>query len=494
MTRRAIPALFTLVLATSAPASSPLDDLATVVERSSHRASSHDLTGGNVDNIESFAPGATHTLLDIDGPGRITHLWFTIGPFPNHPTFLRDLTLRIFWEHSAVPSVEVPLGDFFALGHARQYTVESLPIAVGINSRALNCYWPMPFQRHARVELVNNSLRSIRRVYYNIDYELGPMPPDQGLFHALYRRDRELRSQSHTGNTTGADNYVILDTAGTGHYVGCALFIDAQPGGWWGEGDDMIFIDDDATPSIIGTGSEDYFCNAWGYNESFSYPFYGAPLLEKRADGGSFTTVYRWHIADPVRFRQRLRVTIEHLFGGSAVNDYSSVAYWYQTEPIAQRELLPFDQDNHPRPHPPATTQPATSPAIVEVDGTELEPDLLRREIPARAITASLGAGFQGGGWLRVETGGKPLRLNIPVPAPGSYRLHLKPVGNIIEGTLRIELEGGQQALMQRMEGHEREVPYLDLGVAEAVDGRLTVILDGSPVVGIDHIRLEPAP
>jgi len=297
-----------------------LDELATVVDRTSHRASSYDRTGGNIDIISSFAPRATEVLLDTEGPGKITHMWLTFTSFPGNQTALRDLVIRMYWEHSSVPSVEVPLGDFFALGHNKYYQVQSIPVAVGDNRRALNCYWPMPFYKHARIELYNNGRRSIRRIYYNIDYELGSIPARQGLFHAEYRRDKELRGQSKHGNTTGKDNYVILETEGRGHYVGCVLYVDAQPGGWWGEGDDMIFIDHYEKPVIIGTGSEDYFCNAWGYANAFSYPYYGAPLLEKRPDGGKYTTVYRWHVQDPVRFTKHIKVTIEHVYHGISSN------------------------------------------------------------------------------------------------------------------------------------------------------------------------------
>ena len=148
-----------------------LDGVSSLRDRTSHRASSWDRTGGNNDSLGSFAPGDTQVLLDTDGPGRITHLWFTVARFPGHEYVLRDIALRIFWENSPVPSVEVPLGDFFGLGHGRLYAWQSLPVAVGSNPCAMNCYWPMPFYRHARVEIVNNGRHSIRRLYYNLDYE-----------------------------------------------------------------------------------------------------------------------------------------------------------------------------------------------------------------------------------------------------------------------------------------------------------------------------------
>jgi len=375
-----------------------LDDLATVRDFTSHRSSSHDRTGGNNDNVMSFAPGSTYVMLDTDGPGRVTHMWVTVSSFRGHETFLRDLVIRMTWDHASVSAVEVPLGDFFALGHGKRYQVRSIPVAVGVNDRAMNCYWPMPFCKHAKIEIYNNGRRSIRRIYFNIDYELGPIPEDQGLFHAMFRRDKALKSLDHGGNTTGQDNYVILETTGRGNYVGCALFVDSQPGGWWGEGDEMIFIDHARLPTIIGTGSEDYFCNAWGYSETFSYPFYGAPLLEEQPDKSKLTTVYRWHINDPVRFSRHIKVTIEHLFREGIVNDYSSVAYWYQTEPIAQRDPLPVAEGNHPRPHAPPSGE-----TTFDLDGTELEPVLAAAGYRVRGITAGYSEGFANGGYRLSE-------------------------------------------------------------------------------------------
>ncbi len=466
-----------------------LDDLPAVVDRTTHRASSHDPAGGNEDNLVSWAPGQTHVLLDVDGPGRITHLWFTAARFPNHATLLRDIVLRIFWEQSPVPSVEVPLGDFFGLGHGRLYAWQSLPVAVGANPCALNAWWPMPFYRHVRIELHNRGRRSIRRLYYNIDYELGPVPPGQGLFHAEYRRAPALAGQAQEGNTTGADNHVILETEGTGHYVGCVLSVDAAPGGWWGEGDDMIFIDHADRPTIIGTGSEDYFCNAWGYHQAFSYPFYGCSLLEKRPDGGSRTTVYRWHLGDPVRFARHIRVTIERLFDPGVLNDYTSVAYWYQLEPVRQRRPLPPGPDDQPLPD--------DARSLLEIDATELEPALQAGGVTARAITTELPAGYRNGGWLRIETAGRPVEIPLEVGREGACAVEVKPVNHLIEGSIEIRLVGGDTIRVQRHAApdgrslNEGEVPWVSLGQATASQGRLTVVVSGNPVIGLDHFRIR---
>lgn len=475
-----------ILLAPSVGYSSELAGIATIVDRTTHRASSYDRTGGNEDAVGSFAPDSTRVLLDTDGPGCVTHLWMTLAIFPNHTTVLRDLVIRAYWEHAGVPSVEVPLGDFFALGHAKRYPVQSVPIAVGGNPKALNCYWPMPFYRHARIEIYNAGSRSVRKLYYHVDYELGTIPPDQGLFHAAYHRERELRSQGQKPNTTGADNYVILNTTGEGQYVGCVLSVDAQPGGWWGEGDDMIFVDDAEEPTIIGTGSEDYFSNAWGYDAPFSYPYYGAPLVEKRPDGGSFTTVYRWHIADPIRFHKRIRVTIEHLFSKTAVNDYASVAYWYQREPVTRRESLPRGEANHPRIYG-ATTRPA----VFDMSGTELEAELRSRGIAATSITTNVHDGYKSGGWLRIEVPRAPIEIRIPVPEDGTYRVALKPVNYLAERPIRLSLKGGQERTFEKLSKAQRNVPSVDIGTGRSENRTLTVVIDGGPVIGIDSVHIE---
>lgn len=473
-----------LMFAVASTALADLGNLARVRDRSTHRASSYDLTGGNEDSLVSFAPGQTEVLLDTAGPGRITHVWMTIARFPGHEFAARDVVLRMYWENSPVPSVEVPLGDFFGLGHGKFYAFQSLPVAVGANPAAMNCYWPMPFYKHARIELFNAGEHSIRRLYYNIDYEKGDIPEGQGLFHALYKRDRALAGQDYIGNTTGADNYVILETHGRGHYVGCTLAVDAQPGSWWGEGDEMIFIDGDELPTIIGTGSEDYFCNAWGYKEAFSYPFYGAPLLENKDDGSKLAVVYRWHVTDPVHFKTQIKVTMEHLWEEHLLNDFTTVAYWYQTEPIRRRDPLP----------PPAWNQPGA--AMRYIDATSLEADCRVRGINARALTANLDQGYASGGWLRIETAGKPVELRIPVPQPGQYEVKVKPVNHVLEGTLRMSLPDNEPRTFQKVtpapERHwtEKNVRFIELGSTAATQGHVVVTVSGSPVIGIDGFRI----
>lgn len=462
-----------------------LSSLATLSPRTSHRASSYDTTGGNVDNVTSFAPGDVHTILDCDGPGKITHLWLTVSEFDGHAYPLRDLVIRIYWEGSEVPSVEAPLGDFFGLGHGKMYRVESAPINVGDNLKALNCYWPMPFYKHARIELVNNGDRSIRRIYYNLDYELGAIAGGQGLFHVQYLRQAELLPQPLEGNTHGKENYVLLDTEGSGHYMGCFLFVDSAPGGWWGEGDEMMFIDGEQKPSIVGTGTEDYFCNAWGFARVANFPYYGVPYLQQQPDRWKQTTAYRLHVPDPVRFRKSIRVTLEHTWHGDKPYDYSSIAYWYQSEPATRRVALPAGSDNWPRSHEVKKPEPANR----QICATTLEPELRHTGAPFQVKTTGHREAF-GGGVIEVDPSGKFIELPFAGIAPGRYQAtaNFRATGSPLE----VRLPDGS---VTKANSASRDVLQARLGTVEVgEDGRLVVSVRSSGTVVADSLLLKLDP
>jgi hypothetical protein len=463
-----------------------LDGIATVrPSLQSHRAASWDRTGGNADAITGLAPGQTHRLLQSVAPGRVSHIWMTVSAFPGHDTSLRDLVIRMYWEGSQVPSVEVPLGDFFGLGHGKTYSFQSLPVAVGDNSWAMNCYWPMPFHKQARIELYNNGPRSIRSIYYHVDYELGPQDKQAGLFHAAYRRDPNLGGQSGEGNLSGRDNFVLLETEGTGQYLGCFLYVDSQPGGWWGEGDDMIFIDHSDKPVINGTGSEDYFNNAWGFRAAFSYPFYGCPLLEKREDGGLFTTVYRWHVPDPVRFQKHIRVTLEHLWPPGISNDFTCVTFWYQTKPVLQRAALPAGRANWPRMH--AAKQPVKE--SLELNATQLEEGLRAQGIKVTAYAAAGGLR----GWLQIEPGEKLVRLPIAVASPGEYSVQVRPFDAGFEGEVKMGVERGSRQVIAPVAGGAARQPWVTLGLAHAANQEVVLELAGRSM-GLQGVKLVRQP
>ncbi len=461
------------------------NDLSLIKPLTSHRSSSNDPTG-NTDNITSFAPGQTHTMLDCQGPGCIHHFWMTVSTFPGHQTVLRDLVLRMYWENAPVPAVEVPLGDFFALGHGRYYTVRSATVCVGDNPKALNCYWPMPFHQHARIEIHNAGNRGVRRIYYNIDYELGPLDTQQALFHALYRREPHLPGQPQS-DINPQDNYVILETEGQGQFVGCVLSVDADARGWWGEGDDMIYVDRRDRPTIKGTGSEDYFCNAWGFKNPFSFPYYGAPLLEKLQNGHKLTTAYRWHITDPIRFHHYLKVTIEHLYPPNITNDYASVAFWYQRQPIRKREPLPPGSKNHPQFDPPEKN----TAGKYQIDGTELEVALRQQGLEVLAVTTSLSSTSRGG-YLRIGPGSQLCTVPLKVDEDGRYEIRIRPYLDFSDAVSQFQLGVAHDNLKTiRKPADGSLFKYITLGNADSQNGVVRFYLKSTGPVGLDAIQLQ---
>ena len=324
-----------------------------------HRSSSYDRSGGNAD-ARPIAPGATLTLLDEPGPGVLTHIWITIASPNEH--HLKQLVLRISWDSESTPSVESPVGDFFGLGLGDYYLYQSVPLSVGAD-KALNSFFVMPYQKHVRITVTNDGPDKVDSFYFNIDYRScsKPLPVDTLYFHAQYRQATPAHGWTNDWssngdpkvndrpNLSGEDNYVWLDARGQGHYVGVTMSILQNQDGWWGEGDDMFFVDGESRPSINGTGSEDYFLGAWGFgSHAFGYDLYGAPVKGGEL-AGSRTSVYRFHLDSPIPFARSLRATIEHGHANHRSDNLFSVAYWYQSEPHAPFPALPPVNDRIPR-------------------------------------------------------------------------------------------------------------------------------------------------
>jgi hypothetical protein len=293
----------------------------------------------NWDNF-NVPPGGTHVVMDAQGPGVITHIWLTfLEPEPqgwalqgsaNH----QELMLRIYWDGNSRPAVEAPVGDFFANCFGKRSQVISVPVIVE-DADSYNCYWRMPFRKSARIEIENQSTKPLSLLYYNIDWiKLDSMPRDTPYFYAQYRQEYPVRK---------GEDYLLLETSGKGHYVGTVLGVRMRSPAWFGEGDEKIYIDGEPKASIWGTGTEDYFLSAWGL-QTASTPYFGVPYFDDRSIGGH-TSAYRWHLDDPIVFNTGIKVTLEHMgwmskdenpeYKATSWNeredDYSSVAFWYQT-------------------------------------------------------------------------------------------------------------------------------------------------------------------
>jgi hypothetical protein len=347
--------------AESLPISAAPEDLfamARLRNYKNRRSSSWDRSGGNADWVR-LEPGQTAILLDEMGAGVVTHLWFTINsPDPMH---LKNLVLRAWWDGEASPSIEAPIGDFFGLGLGEYVVYQSAFLAVA-PIKALNAYFQMPFSSAARITITNEGPAATRSLYFAIDYvSLPSLPQGLGRFHAQYNQaspckgwTSDWKNNGSPGinerkNLTGEGNYVFLEAAGRGHFLGVTHAVEQNQEGWFGEGDDMIFIDGDPLPTINGTGSEDYYNGAWDFGgQTFSFQHNGTPLsVDPERIGGRYC-LYRWHTESPLAFEKSIRVTIEHGHANHRSDNFYSVAYWYQSEPHAAFPALPVAADRIP--------------------------------------------------------------------------------------------------------------------------------------------------
>jgi len=357
--------------------------LARIRDYASHRLSSWDRSGGNRDFV-LIPPGERVRLGEIAGAGIVKHIWTTMMSWPAEEHELRQTVLRVFWDGSRRPSVEVPLGDFFGVGFGLRRNFTSLPLQMSPeDGRGFNCWFPMPFADGAVFEVENQGTQP-RIFYFYLDYEQHrALDADLGRFHAWWNRvertagtarehgyeraDYGYTDERPSGpglalggpwrrpNLDGARNYVIADVRGDGHYVGCNLNVDVferQVNDWYGEGDDMIFVDDEPwPPRLHGTGTEDYFGTAFCPKQEFSAPYHGLTVYSGTEEWPwrGKNSMYRFHVEDPIRFTRALRVTIETGHDNALANDYSSTAYWYQLGRTAPLPALPGVEARIPR-------------------------------------------------------------------------------------------------------------------------------------------------
>ncbi len=373
----------------------PLHLISPALIRRTCRSSSYDRAGGNVDFRRIPANGHI-TIFQAEGPGIVTHLWFALGHFDYN--YLRRLVIKAWWDDAEAPSINVPLGDFFGVGHAvsNAYQSSLTHMVRGTGKRGgntgVNAWFTMPFTRNARIEVHNESSIPCQACYYMVDWlQTQPAATDgAGYFHALWRRENptiatdpsRFNHQISLGrcglNTTGEDNYLVADIHGQGRFIGMNYSVDNIVGRMlghnisaFGEGDEMIFIDDDTwPPSLHGTGTEDYFLDAWGMTGSPNL-YAGTSLhvsldKELRQRG----TCYRYHVNDPVYFRERLRFTFETGHDNCQANDIASTAFWYQETPAAI-DLQPVEQ-RLPR-HFPGDPDPQEEAKVVELLGNAID-------------------------------------------------------------------------------------------------------------------------
>jgi hypothetical protein len=344
--------------ATQVGAALELPAYARTMNHRSLKQSSFDRTGGNADSFP-MAAGATQTVFESEGPGIISHIWFTIAA--ESGDHLKELVLRIYWDGNAKPSVETPIGDFFGLNLGIYYVYQSIFLNCS-SVKALNSYFAMPFRKSARVTVTNESRQKVHALYSNIDYKLVPeLPADAVYFHAQYRQATPNVAERYPSdekelNLLGAKNYVFAETRGRGHLMGITMGVLQNTDYWMGEGDEMIFIDDETKPAITGTGTEDYINGAWDFGgrdtaTPFAHLYNGAPYIGLGERAGGRTNVYRWHADNPVTFTRYLKHTIEHGHANDRGDNFYSVCYWYQTQPYTDFPALPPAVDRIPKLH-----------------------------------------------------------------------------------------------------------------------------------------------
>jgi hypothetical protein len=327
----------------------------------SRRVSSFDRSGDNNDNIRTVKRGERRTIFQVRGAGVIDHIWITMGPQPSVLS-RNDVIIRMYWDGASYPSVESPIGPFFGQGWNESYLFTSAPLAATpANGQGLVSYFAMPFAKGARIEIENQASTDIHPFYFYVDYqEMKKLPGDMGRFHAWYHRQLMGAGDSienehwmfgpNKPNKDGRQNYVIADIRGRGKFVGVNYYVHSPTPYWYGEGDDMIFIDGDSLPTLNGTGTEDYFNTSWGApGTPYTTPWFGYAKVNNDIGFLGKTHIYRFNIADPIYFDKSLKFTIEHGSNNVLTLDLASVAYWYQDKASAV-PAIPDAAGRQPRP------------------------------------------------------------------------------------------------------------------------------------------------
>jgi hypothetical protein len=391
------------------PGWSSLPNLPRIKTFSAHRVSSENRFRGSNDDSKRIMPGETFVMANLEGPGAVSHIWITVAD--NEYAWPRLVRLRVYYDGKKTPSVDVPLGDFFGVGHGYDRDLDSLPVRDSSFGRARNSYWPMPFRVSCKITVTDEGNRPVTMFYYHVDWQRhSSLPDDAAYFHAYYRQERPAMS---------GKNYEFLNVKGSGHYVGTVLNVIQSQVGWFGEGDDLFYVDGTEHPQIYGTGTEDYFNEAWGLRVA-SGPWTGTPVAEGERVGARLTG-YRWHIPDPIPFTKSLWAGIEH--AGWTYNEngtlrsgfeerpdyFSSTAFWYQKNVNEDLPEPPYGETRLPLGN---AMQIAVEDSIADVT-TEKGKASVQREVDwGRDLL-----------FLSAESAGS--RINVPLDVPDSGRYEI---------------------------------------------------------------------
>ncbi len=390
-------------------ASSSYFDLPRIKSFSTHRESSGNRYTGSNDDSKRIMPGETLVMADLQGPGVVTHIWLTVAD--NEYAWPRLLRLRVYYDGKKTPSVDAPLGDFFGVGHGYERNLDSMLVRDSSFGRARNSYWPMPFRERCRITVTDEGNRPVTMFYYHVDWRKeASLPDEMGYFHAYYRQERPAVAGRH---------YEFLSIKGTGHYVGTVLNVIQAQAGWFGEGDDLFYVDGAPHPQIVGTGTEDYVNDAWDLRVSCG-SWVGTPVAEGVGLAARLTG-YRWHVPDPIAFTKSLWAGIEHAgwtydadgtlrSGFEERPDYfSSTAFWYQKGVNEGLAEPPYGEDRLPIGN---AQQIAVEDFLAEVT-TEKGKASVQREVD------------WGKDLLYFEAEGAGSRINIPLDIPESGRYEI---------------------------------------------------------------------
>lgn len=428
-------------------------DLTRLRDFSALRASSNNPDPDSNDDSKRPLPGETLVLADLEGPGMVSHIWLTVAA--NEYGWPRLLRMRVYYDGSSTASVDAPVGDLFAAGHGFERNLKSVMVVNSSSGRSRNLYWPMPFARSCRITLTNEGRRRMSNVYYHVDWrKLKTLPPDTAYFHARYRQELPAAK---------GRLYNILDVQGRGHYVGTVLSVVQAEPGWFGEGDEWVYVDGQRRASIEGTGTEDYFNDAWSLRVADG-PYTGVTVAEGTGLG-SRLSAYRWHVPDPIPFTRSLRFDIEHAGWTyhpdgrvrSAFEEradlFSSVAFWYQ-QGIA-RGL----------PEPPYGTARLPHGNALQIEAESLagqaQPERGKVEVQKEV--------FWSRDLLLFRATGPGARLDLPleVPADGHYELVAQAAHAPDYGSYDVLLDGKPVSGTTELE-HE---PGANMGSEGAIDG-----------------------